>query len=198
MKHVSKSVLLISLLTAGCGGGSSSAPPADDPADTPIPEPVEVIEADTGATPPGNDTAAGESAGAAATPEDEEGAVADDNTASAQPQAPEEPPPSSDLQTYVNATTGYTPEYRTVMDNMDTFKQCYLDAIRANPDLSGMLKVRFTVLKSGKVKKAKATQNELNEQVAKCVINALKKIKFPRRANKRTVEYPFKFVPSPS
>ena len=187
--------LLIALVTAGCGGGS---PPPQDPADTPEPEPVEVIENDTGAT---ND-------GAAATGEGSDGA-ADESAASAADESEdaevvatspgtEEALPSSDLQSYVGATTGYTPEYRTVMDNMDTFKQCYLDAMRANPDISGMLTVRFTVLKTGKVQTAKAVVNELNDEVASCILKALKKIKFPKRADKRTVEYPFKFIPSPS
>lgn len=105
-------------------------------------------------------------------------------------------PSSGDLQSYVG-TKAYTPEYRTVRDNMNTIKQCYLDAMRADPDLQGTLKIRFTVTKAGKVKKASALENELNDRVAGCVISILKKLKFPKRVDNRTVEYPFKFIPGP-
>ena len=59
------------------------------------------------------------------------------------------------------------------------------------------MRVRFTVNKAGKVPKAKVTKNELNEEVEKCILKELKKLKFPKRKSKRTVEYPFKFIPAP-
>jgi cobalamin biosynthesis protein CobT len=110
--------------------------------------------------------------------------------------AQNEAPPSGDLQSYVG-TKAYSPEYRTVRENMAAVKQCYLDAMRVDPDLQGTLTVRFTVTKKGTVKKATAVKNELNDWVADCVISILKNLKFPNRADNRTVEYPFSFVPGP-
>ena len=110
--------------------------------------------------------------------------------------ASEEEPPSDDLQSYVG-TGAYTPEYRTVTDNMDAVKQCYLDGLRVDPDISGTIKMRFTVNKAGKAIKIKAVLNELNDQVEQCIVGTLKKIKFPKRKTNRMVEYPFKFIPAP-
>jgi hypothetical protein len=110
---------------------------------------------------------------------------------------PGAPAPSDDLQSYVGGGGAYTPEYRTVTENMNTIKQCYLDALRGSPDIQGVLKIKFTVNKAGKVTKASALQNDLNDQVEKCVIASLKKLKFPKRTDNRTVEYPFKFMPAP-
>ena len=184
--------LMGSLWLAGCGGKSADTPPPENGLAEPTP--VEVIEEEA---PPDTGTEETESA---VSGEDEPSAQNESPAGEAEPEPtsePEAPPPPSDLQAYVGASTGYTPEFRTVKDNMDKFKQCYLDAMRVNPDISGTIKVRFTVLKSGKVKKAKATLNELNDEVAKCVIAEMKSLKFPKRGNKRTVEYPFQFIPSP-
>ena len=134
--------------------------------------------------------------GAEADAEGEEGAAEHTVPTEAAPPPQGGPPPSDDLQSYVGAKT-YTPEYRTVTENMDSIKQCYLDAMRGTPELQGTIKVRFTVNKKGKVIKITAPVNELNDQVEQCIFAAIKKMKFPKRADKRTVEYPFKFIPAP-
>jgi outer membrane biosynthesis protein TonB len=194
MKHYMYLSLSVVALLLGCGGKSSNTPPPEN-GEASQPTPVELVEEETPAATSDTPAETSDTPAETETPEASEDAEAEQVEAES---APEEPAPSSDLQAYVGASTGYTPEYRTVMDNMDKFKQCYLDAMRVNPDLSGTLKIKFTVLKNGKVKKAKATVNELNDDVAKCVEKEMKKIKFPKRSGKRTVEYPFKFIPSPS
>ena len=146
------------------------------------------------------EAAASESAEVEAAPEaeteEDDAAAAHTVPTEAAPPPQGGPPPSDDLQSYVGAKT-YTPEYRTVTENMDSIKQCYLDAMRGTPELQGTIKVRFTVNKAGKVIKITAPVNELNGQVEKCIFGAIKKMKFPKRSDKRTVEYPFKFIPAP-
>ena len=192
-------ILNAAVCIAACGGskGAEPANAADesvemqsaDAAETSAPASTEDA-ASEGATPAEGDKATGDENSSESV--DEESSSEDEAAAQ-----PSEQAPSDDLQSYVGTSGAYTPEYRTVTDNMDTIKQCYLDAIRITPDVQGMLKVRFTVNKAGKVTKAKATVNELNDQIAQCVIGALKKLKFPKRADIRTVEYPFKFIPAP-
>jgi hypothetical protein len=181
---------VLTLFLASCGGGKGKSP--ENAGDA---EPATTTDA---ATTPAAETSAGasadsEAAGSAANP-----ATDSANTSEAQPTAESgTPPPSDDLQSYVGTGGAYTPEYRTVTENMETIKQCYLDALRASPDIQGVLKMKFTVTKAGKVSKATAIQNDLNDQVEKCVIATLKKLKFPKRTDNRTVEYPFKFIPGP-
>ncbi len=191
-------VLLYSLLlVASCGGSKAAGPasPEADDADTPAAQDEAVSpEADADGEPAASN-ATEEASEASADAEPAEEAPVEEAEAEAQTPSEDEGP-SDDLQSYVGGGA-YTPEYRTVTDNMDSIKQCYLDAIRVDPDISGMLKVRFTVNKAGKVTKAKAVVNELNDQVQKCVLGTIKKIKFPKRKDNRTVEYPFKFTPAP-
>lgn len=184
-----------------CCGGSNAAPATAETAD----EPADMEPGDTAfgseEEPAAPTEESGDGAEEAAPADGEsESEAADDaeEEAAAEPAAdPNAPPPSGDLQSYVG-TGGTTPEYRTVTENMDLIKRCYLDALRQNEDLQGNMILQFTVNKKGKVIKAKAIDNELTPQVAKCVVKTVKKIKFPARVDKRTVEYPFKFFPSPS
>lgn len=188
-------VLSAALLVSSCGG-NKGAEPATAGDDSTVSEPGGGAGENLAATSDESESVA---------TDQPEGAVADESAAAeteVSTEAPvspaaEETSPSDDLQSYVGTSGAYTPEYRTVTDNMDIIKQCYIDAIRVDPDIQGTLKVRFTVNKAGKVSKAKAVTNELNEQVATCVIGTLKKLKFPKRADNRTVEYPFKFIPGP-
>jgi hypothetical protein len=196
-------LLMLSVMFAVACGGAGSGAPAAQAADDDVGTTAADAEGDDGAatTTSPDETADAESTAPAGEGEAAEGdadaaQTAAEGEAAGEAPADEEPPPSDDLQAYVGATTGYTPEYRTVMDNMGLFKQCYLDALRSTPDISGKLKIRFTVPKNGKVKKAKAVVNELNDEVADCVLRELKKMKFPKRAKNRTVEYPFEFTPA--
>ena len=196
MRALSWLVLLCALALAACGGKS--------------PEPESAAGADPGAGEASDDDAAlsddapAEEASPAeeAAPADEEEA-ADPEEAEGEETGEEEaavaeegPAPSSDLQAYMGSAPA-TPEYKTVQANMEKFKFCYLDAMRANPDLQGEIRVRFTVNKQGKVPKVKAVKNELNADVETCIIKLFKKLKFPKRDSNRTVEYPFKFIPAP-
>jgi TonB family protein len=190
-------LLSLAMLTA-CGGKSSPPPEtadnsaaadhsgaegnADEAGPVAADEPLEEASPETEADAEDNDETAESTDEAAPLPEE---APAEDG-----------PPPSANLEDYMGAAPS-TPEYKTVQENMKMFKFCYLDAMRSNPDLQGTIRVRFTVEKAGKVKKAKAVQNELNKKVEKCVLKALKELQFPKRDSKRTVEYPFKFIPGP-
>lgn len=192
-------VFLSALLLVTACGGAKGAQPANSGDEASVSEPMGETEsavtetADDGMATPSDPESAEASEAEAAADSTEN---ADEQAVETAPSA-EEAPPSDDLQSYVGTGGAYTPEYRTVTDNMDTIKQCYLDAIRVDPDIQGTLKVRFTVNKAGKAIKAKAVSNELNDQVATCVIGTIQKLKFPKRADKRTVEYPFKFIPGP-
>ncbi len=188
--------VLVGAMSVSCGGGSKASPEnagnedvtsenggaskndvTDDEQEAEVKEP----EASTP-----NEAASNDSANAV----DE--AKSDSNQSNEE----SEEPPSDDLQSYVG-TGAYTPEFRTILDNMNTFKQCYLDAMREDPDIQGTIKVKFTVTKVGAVTKASAVVNELNSRVEQCVLGHLRKIKFPKRSDNRTVEYPFKFIPGP-
>jgi TonB family protein len=181
-----------------CGASSTGAPASAETADSPAEqEPGDTAFGDEeGAPEP--ESQGEEAAPAAAEEAGEEAAEADDEPLPEEPAAdPNAPPPSADLNAYVG-TGGQTPEYKTVTANLDLIKRCYLDALRKNADLQGSMRVQFTVNKKGKIIKAKAIENELTPEVAKCVVNTMKKLKFPARADKRTVEYPFKFYPTPT
>ena len=189
-------VLLTAVCCLSCGG-ASTAPATAETADTP----AEREQMDTAfgsheeAAPEGAESApAEETTGGGETPGEVPG---DDETGEENTPDPDAPPPSADLNAYVGSGAT-TPEYQTVTANMDLIKRCYLDALDRNPDLQGLIKVQFTVNKQGKITKAKAIENELTPEVGKCVVKTMKKLKFPKRADSRTMEYPFKFFPAPS
>ena len=190
----------ISAVLISCGGSKGAAPEnAGDESvagDETAPSPEESAASEESAEPEAASAESEASAPEQVMDTEDAETEASDHTVPTEDASPQsEALPSDDLQAYVGAKT-YTPEYRTVTENMDSIKQCYLDAMRATPDLQGTIKVRFTVNKAGKVIKASAPVNELNDQVANCIFSTLKKIKFPKRTDKRTVEYPFKFIPA--
>lgn len=198
MRASSWLVLLCASALAACGGKSPEPESAAgaDPGDGDVSDDGAALSDDA----PADEASPAEEAapadeGEAAAPDDAEGEDGAEEE-SGDEAMDEGPAPSSDLQAYMGSAPS-TPEYKTVQANMEKFKFCYLDAMRANPDLQGEIRVRFTVNKQGKVPKVKAVKNELNADVETCIIKTFKKLKFPKRDSNRTVEYPFKFIPAP-
>ncbi len=195
MRNVYWVVITATLFGFSCGGAGNGTPATAETADDPAA--ADPLDTAFGAEEAPQPEAAeppdepGEAAGDTAEQEEE---IAEEETPAPDSNAP---PPSGDLNAYVG-TGATTPEYRTITANMDLIKRCYLDALSRDEDLQGVMRVQFTVNKKGQMIKAKAVENELTPEVAKCVVNTMKKLKFPKRADKRTTEYPFKFFPTPS
>lgn len=77
-----------------------------------------------------------------------------------------------------------------------TFKRCYTDALKSNPNLAGRLEVVFTIGGDGKVLAASVTAT-LSASVDACVTTAIKSLKFPSPpdGNALDIKLPLKFAP---
>ncbi len=60
------------------------------------------------------------------------------------------------------------------------FQQCYETALKSNSKLKGKIVIEFTINKRGKVSEASAVKDGVGGGVAKCVVSAMKRVRFPR------------------
>jgi hypothetical protein len=89
---------------------------------------------------------------------------------------------------------------RILRDNIPRFRSCYQRELdrNSNKDISGMIRMVFTIGASGYVARAGVDGNSrLPARVKGCVINVLKGIEFPRPMGGGTVDVkqPFNFYP---
>jgi len=75
---------------------------------------------------------------------------------------------------------------------------CYEKALLSKPNLSGVIKIQWTITSRRKVKKIKIVKSQMRDKkLHKCLMKEIKKIKFPRpKGGDATVIYPFKFKPT--
>lgn len=89
---------------------------------------------------------------------------------------------------------------QTVLDNRARFRACY-DAVQAKqPELQGDLTLYFVLDSEGRVKEAQlndARSTLKNEEITKCAIQEIRKVKFPPSSKglETKVNYPFNFNP---
>jgi hypothetical protein len=60
------------------------------------------------------------------------------------------------------------------------FQQCYETALKSNSKLKGKIVIEFTINKRGKVSEASAVKDGVGGGVAKCVVSAMKRVRFPK------------------
>lgn len=82
--------------------------------------------------------------------------------------------------------------------NASGFKHCYEKALAQDPTLEGKVTLTFTIDASGKVSEAGVGTSTLGDaEVEKCMVNRLKKMRFPEpEAGSLKVSYPIVFRPS--
>lgn len=97
-----------------------------------------------------------------------------------------------------NMADDYRREVERVYANLgDKFNQCYLPELKRDPNLRGSFVVEFTVVSGGSIGDGpNITQNTINNpKVETCVLNLVKKVKYPEPYNEEyaTVKRLFKF-----
>lgn len=82
--------------------------------------------------------------------------------------------------------------------NFGRFRKCYEEGLRASPNLSGRVSVRFTIEPSGAVGSAAVTDSAfVDTKVSDCVAEAFRGLSFPApEGGTITVIYPILFSPS--
>jgi TonB family protein len=85
---------------------------------------------------------------------------------------------------------------KVIKKDLGRIKYCYERELAPSPTLSGKVVVKFTIGTSGKVTKASIASSSLgNKKVESCVVNIVKKMKFPKpKGGKVVVSYPFIFT----
>jgi len=89
---------------------------------------------------------------------------------------------------------------RYVRMQSNRYRSCYENGLRANPDLSGRVAVRFVFDHTGEVRTAQAVASTLGDSaVEECVVSAVRGIQFPATEQRgiTVVTYPFLFRRSP-
>ena len=85
----------------------------------------------------------------------------------------------------------------TMQSNHDALKRCYEVELKANPSLSGEMKVRFTIQPEGHVSEAFVTENTLGlTSMTHCVLSTMYQLHFRPNDKEEVVAYPFTFKPS--
>jgi len=75
---------------------------------------------------------------------------------------------------------------------------CYEKALLRKPNLSGIIKIKWTIKKNRRVKNTKIVSSQMRDsKLHKCLMKEISKIKFPApKGGDATVIYPFKFKPT--
>ena len=84
---------------------------------------------------------------------------------------------------------------RVIRRHMNEVKFCYDQALVRNPSLYGKVVVKFTIVPTGAVAAATPSDSTVGLEVGHCVINAVRRIEFPRPMGGGivNVSYPFAF-----
>jgi hypothetical protein len=86
---------------------------------------------------------------------------------------------------------------RIIRANHNQLKYCYEQELRTSPNIKGRLSLRITIALNGRVSDTEIIDNSLNRNVASCIINRIKRLRFsPPKGAAAIVEIPFFFSPS--
>ena len=105
---------------------------------------------------------------------------------------------SSDKKEKIKATRRMTSLERSVAAKEELFNNCYLDELKDNPKLAGVVDLVYTVDKDGDVIQADVRNSTLgNALVGTCIIKTVKEIKFIKdeKYGKSRVRKSFVFFP---
>jgi len=71
---------------------------------------------------------------------------------------------------------------------------CYDRAVRRDPDLAGVVVLRFTLMKTGRVDAAGVASNTVSTAVGDCMVDVVEGLRFPRlKRGQTTFHYPYVF-----
>lgn len=123
--------------------------------------------------------------------------AAEQEDAAPEPDEPETVADRTDLDTYV-VPQGPSKTFKIINENLFQINACYMRELTGeNQDMKGLLEIEFTVNMKGSIVKAHVTKNALNEAVADCVIEELKKLQYPKpKYAPETFRFPFTFIPA--
>lgn len=81
--------------------------------------------------------------------------------------------------------------------NQDRVRDCYARRAAARPGLEGRVEVRLTIAPDGTVAEAEASEDTTgDEELARCIVEATRAIRFPTATAATAVTYPFAVDPS--
>ncbi len=83
-----------------------------------------------------------------------------------------------------------------IKQRMGLIRRCYTRELRRNPNLQGTVKVTFVIATNGWVKYAAVRRSDLaNQVVEECILDEMRKLRFPEPEGEGTVivTYPFAF-----
>ena len=87
---------------------------------------------------------------------------------------------------------------KQIQRDLPKINRCYESALRREPDLSGKVKVRFAIVRSGDVKAVQVLENTTgHEGVERCVARVVQDIQFPSRRSGKALSFTFPFVFAP-
>lgn len=89
---------------------------------------------------------------------------------------------------------------RVVRRHLSEVKYCYMSiGLPTNPKLQGLVKVSFTITKTGRVGRVSIAQTTLNHRrTERCIQSAVRRWRFPKpEGSMPFVTYPFRFKPGP-
>lgn len=86
---------------------------------------------------------------------------------------------------------------RVVRQNFGRYRLCYENALRAKPDLSGTVRVKFVIERDGSVKDPKDDKSDVKDSgLVACVVKGFANLSFPQpEGGIVTVVYPIVFAP---
>lgn len=83
-----------------------------------------------------------------------------------------------------------------IKKNHKKFETCYIKGIKKHPGAAGTLVLSFKISPAGEISDVQKKNSDLfSDDIENCVIQTVKKMKFPKRHDKSDllIEYPFKF-----
>ncbi len=83
-----------------------------------------------------------------------------------------------------------------VRDNSSQFQLCLETARQRNPELMGLIEVRFLINTDGSVGQAMIVDTDLPSSIADCVVDAFYNVRLPQQDSAVVAQYPMYFQPS--
>ena len=86
---------------------------------------------------------------------------------------------------------------REIRKQKNAIRYCYMQELMKQKNLHGKATVKFTITPTGRVIKARVTGSTIkNATVEQCVLQTIKRVRFPEPSNGEIVQvtYPFMFT----
>ncbi len=83
-----------------------------------------------------------------------------------------------------------------VRDNSRQFQLCLETARERNPELMGLVEVRFLINTDGSIGQAMVVETDMPSSIADCIVEAFYNVKLPQQESAVVAQYPMYFQPS--